>query len=107
MRNDNHTANLFAAFGQGQGNVTVSTRIARLALVLADALSSAYARLERSFARPPITRVAVRPSAYDVVVKRIWAGKMRSLHAHFLHRGEDQRLWLSGCRMSPVMCSVS
>jgi hypothetical protein len=110
MRHDNQAAHLFAALGQGQGIATANItakRIARLALVLVDALSSTYARLERSLARPLLTRVAVRPRVDDVVVKREWAAGMRGFHVHSPRLGVDQRLWLLSCRMSPVMCPVS
>lgn len=109
MRNDNQTANLFANSGQGQGIATANTRVDRLALALTDALSSVYARLERPIARPPIAR-AIGPVVDGVtVVKRPWvAAKMRSFHAHFPRLGGGRlQQWLRGCRVLPVMCSVS
>lgn len=105
MRNDNQSANSFAAFGQGQGNATANTRKDRFAHVLALAQYSASARPER-----PIARALVRicGGVKRVVKCMRVAVAMRGITAHLPHRlGDGPALWLPGSRLSPADCSVS
>jgi hypothetical protein len=106
MRNDNHSANLFATLGQGQGNATANTRKDRVARVLAYPQYSPSARPERPFAEA-FVRFCL--DAKRVVKGMHVAVSMRRQAAQLpqpLGDGLAQWLLISS-RMSPAVCSVS
>ena len=106
MRNDNQSANLFAALGQIQGNATANTRKDRDARVLACPQYSPVARPERPFAE---ALVRFFGDAKRVVKGMHVAVSMRRHAAQLPHLvGDGLAQWLQiRSRMSPAVCSVS